>query len=524
MDDPFMLETFCGILEKAESRLPDSLNYTNMLHFWRYDSYAQMANLGGDVNYLKRAYSHWKFLISDESAKYPYYKYTYPRALLFLPRTMWLIFRLQTVPEYNANFLKLDAFLKRPDLDEWVTPKLKDMLKDAQWQKDEALVRNVYMLDSTLMRENNGEQLMREVVAKELAREDSLSDLSYVRVLYMQMWLKQITAKEAWDKWMVRYNKRWKEVKNKPLDNREFILFLKPFYTIYYFNHMADIPESKKRKNAKRMCEDLEWLYKNRKDRTGNTDFVRDLTRLVTDKWMVRYLTPEERVRFINSLTVATHIDTYTHSVHVSKIAEALMEGVLQHQPSLLQGAMGYKLVEDIVANKRDFMTYIHEASLYHDLGKNSILTVVSNDYRPLSDEERMVIRRHPTLAMQYLRLAPSLSRYEDTSQGHHKWYNGKGGYPVGFDNTKSNVRILIDILHISDDIQTAIKKLGYESHYKDTFAAVMKMLRDGAGTQYNPDLVKLIDVHQDIADKLRWLVGDGWAETYYDIYKNYTK
>ena len=91
--DPFMLEIVCGILERVEDKLPDSLNYANMVHFWRYDSYAQMANLGGDAGYLKKAYSHWKFLISEESSKYPYYKYTYPRALLFLPRTMWLIFR-----------------------------------------------------------------------------------------------------------------------------------------------------------------------------------------------------------------------------------------------------------------------------------------------------------------------------------------------------------------------------------------------------------------------------------------------
>ena len=524
LHDPFMLETICGILERVEAKLPDSLNYVNMVHFWRYDSYAQMANLGGDAGYLKKAYSHWKFLISDESSKYPYYKYTYPRALLFLPRTMWLIFRQQTVAEYKGNYHKLDEFLARPDLDQWVTPKLKAQLLDAQWQRDEALVRNVYMLDSTLMRENNGEQLMREVVEKELARVDSISDLSYVRVLYMQMWLGQITAKEAWDKWMVRYNKLWKEVKNKRLENREFILFLKPFYTIYYFNHMADIPEAKKRKNARKMCEDLEQLYKNRKERMGNTDFVRDLNRLVTDKWMVRYLTPEERVRFINSLTVATHIATYAHSVHVSKIAEALMEGVLRYQPELLKGAMGYKLVEDIKANTKDFMTYIHEASLYHDLGKNSILTVVNTDYRPLSDEERRIIRRHPALAMQYLKLAPSLNKYHDITLGHHKWYNGKGGYPADFDNTKSSVRILIDILHISDDIQASIETLGAASHYKDTFAAVMKELRAGAGTKYNPDLVKLIDAHKDVADKLAWLVGDGWGETYYEVYKNYSK
>ena len=40
---------------------------------------------------------------------------------------------------------------------------------------------------------------------------------------------------------------------------------------------------------------------------------------------------------------------------------------------------------------------------------------------------------------------------YIDVILGHHKTYDGKGGYPADFDNTASSKRILIDLITIAD-------------------------------------------------------------------------
>ena len=109
---------------------------------------------------------------------------------------------------------------------------------------------------------------------------------------------------------------------------------------------------------------------------------------------------------------------------------------------------------KEVKRKRKEFVKYVSEAAMYHDLGKNSITSVVHNDYRPIFDEEYAIIKRHPEHGLKYLNIAESLKKYHDTTLGHHKWYNGKGGYPVSFDNTRSRYRTLIDIITLSDCMQ----------------------------------------------------------------------
>ena len=44
---------------------------------------------------------------------------------------------------------------------------------------------------------------------------------------------------------------------------------------------------------------------------------------------------------------------------------------------------------------------------------------------------------------------------------GHHKTYDGKGGYPLEFDNLNSKYKSAIDLISISDSIDAATDVLG---------------------------------------------------------------
>lgn len=105
---------------------------------------------------------------------------------------------------------------------------------------------------------------------------------------------------------------------------------------------------------------------------------------------------------------------------------------------------------------------------------------------------------------------------------GHHKWYNGKGGYPENFDNTRSPKRILIDIVTLCDCMQAATERLGRNYKTEKSFESLMQELREGAGTLYNPHLVSLIDHHPQLYKKLDKIAIKGWLNIYYDIYKQY--
>ena len=520
INDPFTLQTACQILEKGAKDLPDSLNCINAVSAWKLYNYLQMWNLGGDVEYLKKAYACGQFVFSDEAKKYPHYDYALSQVLRYMPKTVWLVFHIQTIPEYRACCRRLDDFLNRPNIDHVITPKLKKELLNIQQTADEALVRNTYLAGDDSMGKQEADSLMKVVVERNL-KNPNLSELSYVRTLYMQMSLRQITAKEAWQKSLQRYHAVWGKIKGKHLDARQLNAFLQPFYTFFYINYKAEIPWEDKRKMVLMMSQNIMEAYLNRKDYQNTTDYVRDLLSLSTYNKLTMYLTPAEVERFLNVMNVATQVSTYAHSTHVAKITDELVKGIFKYHPEMMVGILGNEKVKDVMRNKKNLMNFAHDAAMYHDLGKNSIATLVKNNRKSVYPDEIKLVERHPEFADKYLSLTPGLMKYKDVAFGHHKWYDGKGGYPANFDNTKSPIRIMIDIVALSDYIQLATENLS-DSQGNLAMDTLMNELRLGAGTQFNPDLVNLIDTHEDIKAKLAWLLNEGWTQTYYGVYKMY--
>ncbi|MFR6583211.1 MAG: HD domain-containing phosphohydrolase [Ruminococcus sp.] len=78
-----------------------------------------------------------------------------------------------------------------------------------------------------------------------------------------------------------------------------------------------------------------------------------------------------------------------------------------------------------------------------------------------LTQREKNDILSHPCEGAKFVEEIPALRKYRDAVLGHHKSWDGKIGYPADFDNTRSNVRFLIEILHISDCLDAATDFVG---------------------------------------------------------------
>lgn len=521
--DPFVAKKIYHILEEYDKVLPSEKRrffFINRLKSWANRSVWDMVK---DTTYLRNAYRSNLLLISDSLKDKPLDIKSLLGAYIDLSNTIFLRNGLQSLQEYRNVLDSLRAILNEPAIVEKAHPRTIELCKNRLLTADEELLRNVYLTDSTVLEKEVADSMMRRMIDRNL-KNPKLTDLSYTRTLVMQMHLHQLTAREAWKLGLKRYLASFERVRNQRLGVNEFRTFLQPFYTLFYFNDLADISYARRRRNVLRMCRDIEHVFQYRKDMQIDNSYIRNMNTLVLYDRITKYLKPKERVRFLNSLCVATQVTTYAHSAHVAEIAETLMRGILQYQPSLLNGLLGCKTESDVKRHKKKFLKYIHGAALYHDIGKNSIISVVNNDYRPLTEDERKIITLHPELGLKFLELSPELEKYHDTTLGHHKWYNGKGGYPASFDNTQSPVRLMIDIVTLSDCLQAATERIGRNYKGDKTFDTVMKEFRAEAGTRYNPDLVAFIDAHPDVADKLSNLIEDGWVEIYYNIYKQFIR
>ena len=519
--DPFVAKKIYHILEEYDKVLPAEKRrffFINRLKSWANRSVWDMVK---DTTYLRNAYRSNLLLISDSLKDKPLDIKSLLGAYIDLSNTIFLRNGLQSLQEYRNVLDSLRAILNEPAIVEKAHPRTIELCKNRLLTADEELLRNVYLTDSTVLEKEVADSMMRRMIDRNL-KNPKLTDLSYTRTLVMQMHLHQLTAREAWELGLKRYLASFERVRNQRLGVNEFRTFLLPFYTLFYFNDLADISYARRRRNVLRMCRDIEHVFQYRKDMQIDNSYIRNMNTLVLYDRITKYLKPKERVHFLNSLCVATQVTTYAHSAHVAEIAETLMRGILQYQPSLLNGLLGCKTESDVKRHKKKFLKYIHGAALYHDIGKNSIISVVNNDYRPLTADERKIITLHPELGLKFLELSPKLEKYHDTTLGHHKWYNGKGGYPASFDNTKSPVRLMIDIVTLSDCLQAATERIGRNYKGEKNFDTVMQEFRAEAGTRYNPDLVAFIDAHPDVADKLSDLIEDGWVEIYYNIYKQF--
>lgn len=525
--DPFLGNQLCDILLEyyGSGRCPDSKNYAGLVDVFKGEFLYEIFTLGKDSLVLHQSYHYLKRSIREDRFRSPNYVESCLVALDNLTVTNWLYYKMQTVAEFRALVEEHKILLRLPHT--YLIMREKDYQRQQEKVEhaEESLVRNVYLADTTILEKQHADSLMQVIVARNLA-DPHLSGLSYSRTLVMQMMLGQITAKKAMKMVRRKYNREvMKNIYDKRYDSEELQKVLMPFMNYFYLNDVADVPYRKKRAAVKKMCEAIVTIYHLRQDQQADNTYVKYLNILATYPRAIKYLTEKERIYYLNELNVATQVTTYAHSLHVAMIAQKLMEGILAYQPELVKGVLGERRNGKVFWDTKKCMDFIFEAAMYHDIGKNAIISVVNNDFRPLTDGEFAIIKKHPALGAELLKIAPSLyEKFRDTTLGHHKWYNGKGGYPEDFDNTKSPKRILIDIITLSDCMQAATERIGRNYKSGKNFDRVMEEFRRDAGTRYNPDLVNFIDAHQDVAHDLAALINEGWVDIYFDIYSRFMR
>ena len=525
--DPFLGNDLCDILLDfyRSGRCPEQQNFAGWVDRIKGEFLYHIYTLGKDSDALKQSYMYLKRAINEDRYYSPNPKESWLLALENLTITNWLNYKMQTVEEYYAYVAEFRRLLQLPLTFQLMSQKTYERLKQQAANADERLVRNVYLADTTIMEKQHADSLMQKIIARNLAK-PHLSELSFSRTLMMQVLIGQFTAKEAMKSARKRYRQEFrKRIDNERFDHIELQNVLLPYVNFFYLNDLADVPFRRKRAAVKQMYEDIITIYHHRLDQQTDNSYVKYLNFFATYPRAIKYLKEEERIRYLNELNVATQVTTYAHSVNVAMIARELMEGILEYQPELLKGALGKIRHGKVLLNSKKCLDFIYEAAFYHDIGKNGIISTVNNDYRPLTDEEYAIIKTHPALGAELLKIAPSLyEKYHDTTLGHHKWYNGKGGYPEDFDNTKSPKRILIDIITLSDCMQAATERIGRNYKEGKTFDMVMEEFRKGAGTKFNPDLVKFIDTHDDVARDLAVLINDAWVDIYFNIYSKFMR
>jgi putative nucleotidyltransferase with HDIG domain len=175
-------------------------------------------------------------------------------------------------------------------------------------------------------------------------------------------------------------------------------------------------------------------------------------------------------VDVITSLVIAEEEkDNYTrgHSERVTKIATAMAR------------EMGLDSDKEKV---------LARAGMLHDVGKIGISDPILCKKGKLTDEEWIVIKKHPYKAEEILRPLKFLAEEKEIILSHHERYDGQG-YPRGLDS--NNIKKEACILAVAD----AFDAMNSVRAYRDPLSRdmIIAEFKESSGTQHSPEAVRAL-------------------------------
>lgn len=148
------------------------------------------------------------------------------------------------------------------------------------------------------------------------------------------------------------------------------------------------------------------------------------------------------------------------------------------------------KLCEDIgrVLNlPKEEMDELRTIGLLHDIGKIAIDQNILNKLDSPTKEEFEQIKKHTEIGYRILNTVNELSRMSEYVLAHHEKWDGTG-YPKGLKGEE--IPFKSRIVAIADSYDTMINERSYKLPMSQE--AAIKELRENAGKQFDPKLVKI--------------------------------
>jgi len=131
----------------------------------------------------------------------------------------------------------------------------------------------------------------------------------------------------------------------------------------------------------------------------------------------------------------------------------------------------------------------IRIAALMHDIGKVGVSGKIIRKPAKLDADERAIMRRHPVIGADIMQPVELLSEAAEIVRHHHENYDGNG-YPDGLKGEDipvgSRIIMVVDSYHAITSDRPYRKRRSKEE--------ALQELRKGAGTQFDPKVVKAFE------------------------------
>jgi len=136
----------------------------------------------------------------------------------------------------------------------------------------------------------------------------------------------------------------------------------------------------------------------------------------------------------------------------------------------------------------QDALNKLYNSCLLHDIGKIGIPNEILNKTTsPLTQKEYDVIKTHPQIGVDLLKMFPSINADFSIIRSHHEKWNGSG-FPDGL--KRSEIPLSARIVSIADafDSMTSTRSYRKAMDPKEAYNRII----EGKGNQFDPELVNI--------------------------------
>lgn len=140
---------------------------------------------------------------------------------------------------------------------------------------------------------------------------------------------------------------------------------------------------------------------------------------------------------------------------------------------------------KELKLSNKEIESLKHAATL-HDLGKIGIPDKILHKRTKLTKKEYEKIKKHPQIGAEIIRCIHFLESVVPAVLYHHERFDGKG-YAKGLKG--KDIPLAARIISVADVYQALTSDRPYRKAFKEEEA--MKIVKEGMGTQFDPDVVK---------------------------------
>ncbi len=147
---------------------------------------------------------------------------------------------------------------------------------------------------------------------------------------------------------------------------------------------------------------------------------------------------------------------------------------------------MTVKLARNLGISEEE-LVHIRRGAILHDIGKMGIPDNILLKPGPLTDEEWIIMKKHPAFAYNMLSCIPFLQTAVDIPYNHHERWDGDG-YPRGL--KKTDIPLSARIFSIIDFFDALTSDRVYRPAWKAEDA--LAYIEDESGTRFDPEIVPI--------------------------------